>query len=148
MIPYYNVDWFPVIFKDNLETIFLAEACLSFTECSEQFFWSLDLVQSVEKIWTNSIFSSRRKNILKKIQNFGFQNVHWKNITFWKPNILKMPDYQKIQKCLKCLEIRKFWFSKIAFFSITILKNIFETLFRRDEQYFWIRFFILSGLSL
>ena len=33
---------FPVIFKDNLETLFLAEACLSFPECSEQFLGSLE----------------------------------------------------------------------------------------------------------
>ena len=33
---------FPVIFKDNLETLFLAEACLSFPECSEQFLRSLE----------------------------------------------------------------------------------------------------------
>ena len=33
---------FPVIFKDNLETLFLAEACLSFPECSEQFWGSLE----------------------------------------------------------------------------------------------------------
>ena len=33
---------FPVIFKDNLETLSLAEACLSFPECSEQFFGSLE----------------------------------------------------------------------------------------------------------
>ena len=32
---------FPVIFKDNFET-FLAETCLSFPECSEQFFGSLE----------------------------------------------------------------------------------------------------------
>ena len=33
---------FSVIFKDNLETLFLAVACLSFPECSEQFLGSLE----------------------------------------------------------------------------------------------------------
>ena len=33
---------FPVIFRDNPETLFLAEACLSFPECSEQFWGSLE----------------------------------------------------------------------------------------------------------
>ena len=37
-----KVYWFSVIFKDNLETLSLAEACLSFPECSEQFFGSLE----------------------------------------------------------------------------------------------------------
>ena len=37
-----KVHWFSVIFKDNLKTLSLAEACLSFPECSEQFFGSLE----------------------------------------------------------------------------------------------------------
>ena len=38
----HKVHWFSVIFKDNLEALFLAEACLSFPECFEQFLGSLE----------------------------------------------------------------------------------------------------------
>ena len=58
--------WFSVVFKDNLETRSRAEACLSFTECSEQCFGSLETQsRQQKKIWTTNIFSSRRKHILK-----------------------------------------------------------------------------------
>ena len=54
------------------------------------FCMSRDLVQTVEKIWTKNIFSSRRKNVLKIFfAIFGFQNFQ-KKWNFWKSEFWKI----------------------------------------------------------
>ena len=107
-----EVHQFSVNFKGNLETLSFAEACLSFPECSEQFFGSLETQsRQQKKTWTKNIFSSRRKNTLKIFSKFRFSK-----------------NSSTKSKILNILKIEHFGFSKISVenFRFSIFFELFE----------------------
>ena len=104
---------------------------------------SRDFVQTVEKIWTKHIFSSRRKHILKIFSKFWFSFFYRKT-----SNILK--HFQSLDlKNRNCRKSKGFKIFKILDFRYFVDEHFenqnFEKIFSKKiaemKKCFWSRFF-------